>query len=156
MAATGARGRCRPELAVGVGHRSELCRFGQDGRFIELSKTDIYSDRPLGLLPFRRSLSYSAVDLAALSENRPERFGRLLREVMDLISASRLPTLPVETVPISRAADAFRKMAQAQHIGKLVLTLSESDALVRTQPRTEVPIRSNGSYLITGGLGAWA
>ncbi|HNN97270.1 MAG TPA: SDR family NAD(P)-dependent oxidoreductase, partial [Pseudomonadota bacterium] len=133
---------------------ASFAALGQDGRFIELSKTDIYSDRPLGLLPFRRSLSYSAVDLAALSENRPERFGRLLREVMDLISASRLPTLPIETVPITRAADAFRKMAQAQHIGKLVLTLSESDALVRSQPRTEVPIRSHGSYLITGGLGA--
>jgi len=127
--------------------------LGQDGRFIELGKTDIYSDRPLGLSPFKKSLSYSAVDLAALSERRPERFGRLLSEVMSLIAAAVLPPLPLEAVPISRAADAFRKMAQAQHMGKLVLTLSEPDVLVRSPQRAEVPIRSDASYLVTGGLG---
>src|SRR5258708_3899411 len=34
------------------------------GRFVEIGKTDIYLNKPLGLFPFRNNLSYFALDLA--------------------------------------------------------------------------------------------
>ncbi len=132
---------------------ASFAALGQDGRFIELGKSDIYADRALGLGPFKKSLSYSAVDLAALGENRPERFGALLAEVTALIRKGVLPTLPLETFPISRAAQAFRKMAQAQHIGKLVLCTADKEAMISVSPSDSVSIRSDSSYLVTGGLG---
>ena len=46
-----------PAIVQGLG----LLRSG--GRFVELGKRDIYEDRRLGLLPFRRNLAYMAVDL---------------------------------------------------------------------------------------------
>lgn len=57
------------------------------------------------------------------------------------IAEAVLPPLPVETVPIARATDAFRRMAQAQHMGKLVLRMGGPDVLVRApQPRGMVPL----------------
>jgi acyl transferase domain-containing protein/surfactin synthase thioesterase subunit/D-arabinose 1-dehydrogenase-like Zn-dependent alcohol dehydrogenase/acyl carrier protein len=132
---------------------ASLAVLGQDGRFIELGKTDIYANRALELGPFKKSLSYHAVDLAALGEHRPQRFAALLAEVMSLIEKGMLPPLPVEAVPIARAVDAFRKMAQTQHIGKLVLTLCDLDGQVRVPVRDKVTIRGDASYLVTGGLG---
>ncbi len=123
------------------------------GRFIDLSHTNIAADRPLGLAHFKKGLSYSAVDVAALVEWRPEYFAMLLREVLGAVAEGKLTALPVQVVPISRAADAFRKMTQAQHIGKLVLKVADPAARLRVQLPSNVAIRSDSSYLLTGGLG---
>jgi NADP-dependent 3-hydroxy acid dehydrogenase YdfG len=48
---------------------------------------------------------------------------------------------------MDRAVDAFRFMAQAKHIGKLVITQPAATA-------TSPAIRSDRTYLITGGYGA--
>ena len=48
----------------------ELLAFG--GRFVEIGKRDIYGDTRLGLFPFRRNLSFYAVDLALMSVSHPD------------------------------------------------------------------------------------
>ena len=47
----------------------ELLAFG--GRFVEIGKRDIYGDTKMGLFPFRRNLSFYAVDLALLTHDQP-------------------------------------------------------------------------------------
>ena len=54
----------------------ELLTFG--GRFVEIGKRDIYGDTRLGLFPFRRNLTFYAVDLGLLAYSHPARFRRLL------------------------------------------------------------------------------
>ena len=44
---------------------------GMGGRFVEIGKRDIYGDSKLGLFPFRRNLTFYAVDLALLSVTHP-------------------------------------------------------------------------------------
>ena len=85
---------------AGAAIEASLATLGADGRFIELGKTDIYAERPLSLSHFRKSLSYSAVDLAGLAQRRPERFAALLAEVVALHARGVLGPLPVETVPV--------------------------------------------------------
>jgi polyketide synthase 12/epothilone polyketide synthase D len=154
MAATGGEGvDVVLNSLSGAAIEASLSTLGPDGRFIELGKTDIYADRPLRGAHFKKSLSYSAVDLAGLSERRPGRLAALLTEVMGLLSQGVLQPLPVETFPVSRAADAFRKMAQAQHLGKLVLTLEGPEIRIRVPAESRAPVRADGSYLVTGGLG---
>ncbi|AKT40597.1 type I polyketide synthase [Chondromyces crocatus] len=132
---------------------ASLSALAPDGRFIELGKTDIHADRALGLAHFKKSLSYSAVDLAGLSERRPQRFSALLHEVVALFARGVFAPLPVETFPISRASEAFRKMAQAQHLGKLVLVTDDATARLRITATAGPRIRPDASYLVTGGLG---
>ncbi len=54
----------------------ELLAFG--GRFVEIGKRDIYGDTRLGLFPFRRNLTFYAVDLALLSYSHPAPAARLV------------------------------------------------------------------------------
>jgi epothilone polyketide synthase D len=137
----------------GAAIEASLSALAPDGRFIEIGKTDIYSDRPLGLGQFKKSLSYSHVDLAGLAMRHPEQVSALLHEIAELLERGVLEPLPIEVFPISRATDAFYKMAQARHLGKLVLTLDEPDVAIRVPVAATVTVRPNGTYLITGGLG---
>ena len=71
--------------------------------------------------------------------------------------------MPLTRFPIEQAADAFRHMAQAKHIGKIVLTHPEPEQAAGdpsvgdrgspTQWAGRPAIRPDASYLITGGLG---
>nr|WRX36518.1 hypothetical protein [Cystobacterineae bacterium] len=124
------------------------------GRFVELGKRDYYADHQLGLRPFLRNLSFSLVDLRGMSIERPAWVRALMEELLGLFAQGVIPGLPVEGFPVSRAADAFQKMAQGHHIGKLVLTLEDPEARIRVHADSgATAIRGDGSYLVTGGLG---
>nr|AYM54554.1 short-chain dehydrogenase/reductase SDR [Racemicystis crocea] len=124
------------------------------GRFLEMGKRDIYDNARLGLLPFKKSLSYSSIDLVGMSVERPELFASLLREVTQRFEEGAFEPLPVKVFSASEAEEAFRFMAQAKHIGKIAISMKDPGArLVPAAEDCAVKIRADGSYLITGGLG---
>ncbi|HET7550229.1 MAG TPA: SDR family NAD(P)-dependent oxidoreductase [Gemmatimonadaceae bacterium] len=123
------------------------------GRFIEIGKRDIYADSQIGLLPFQRNLSFFAVDLLRMRMEKPEVVERLTREIVKRIADGSFEPLPFTKFPASEVADAFRYMAQGKHIGKIIVTLDESEVKVRDVPQP-VRIRDDATYLVTGGLGA--
>ncbi|MEV6026119.1 type I polyketide synthase [Streptomyces sp. NPDC052036] len=122
------------------------------GRFVELGLRDILDDSALGLAPFRHNVTFSTVDLIELQGRRPEFFQSLLHEVVDLFTAGRLTVLPHREFPLPRATEAFRFMAGAGHIGKLVLTVPEQGATTAVYDERPSPVRSDGAYIVTGGL----
>ena len=122
------------------------------GRFIELGKADIYQNQRVGLGPFRKNLSLFAVDLDRMCLERTAFVGELLREVTREFEEGRLRPPPCTEFTMAQLPDALRFMAQAKHIGKVVLRNGEGIRVRRSIP--ELPhIRRDGSYLITGGLG---
>ena len=74
-------------------------------------------------------------------EAGPDRIAEMLESIVEGFASGRLRPLPVRAFPITEAEAAFRFMAQAQHVGKLVLV----------PPRE---LRTDGTVLVTGGLGA--
>ncbi len=100
------------------------------GRFAEMGKTDV---RDAATLP--EGIAYRAFDLV---DAGPGRVQEILTEVVDLFAAGSLTHLPVRTVPVARAREAFRLMAQARHVGKVVLTSGTY---------------GDGTVLVTGGTG---
>jgi polyketide synthase 2/polyketide synthase 5 len=122
------------------------------GRFVELGVRDIQSDAPLGLGPFRHNVTLSAVDLIELQRARPDVFAAVLREVLSEFTEGRLKPLHCTTYPLSQASDAFRLMARAQHIGKLVLTVPEQGEATGVLPPEPPVVRDDGAYIVTGGL----
>jgi acyl transferase domain-containing protein/acyl carrier protein len=124
------------------------------GRFIEIGRRDIYRNSPMGLAPFRRNLSYSALDLERMCHERPGVVGALLGDVMRRVVERELEPLPVRVFPIAQATDAFRYMAEARHIGKIAFSLSPEEVKVAPVVPAPVAIRPEATYLITGGLGA--
>ena len=117
------------------------------GRFLEIGKSDIYQNGRLPLEPFQRAISYFAIDLDRMFRERPELMRELLVEIAGWFESGEVKPLPLRVFPIQNAREAFRHMAQAKHIGKIVLSPADPVA-------SGGLLRRDGSYLITGGLGA--
>jgi phthiocerol/phenolphthiocerol synthesis type-I polyketide synthase C len=129
-----------------------LSLLRDDGRFLEIGKRDIYEDAPLGMLAFKRGLSFSHIDILRMARDRPAFIGGLLRELLAQVDAGELRPLHHTLTPVAQAADALRAMARAQHIGKVVL--SGFDRVESIEARADAPLaHAAATYLITGGLG---
>ena len=123
------------------------------GRFLELGKRDIYANAQLAMLPFSRCLSFFAVDVGRLSEERKPLVRTLMEAVAGHLERGDYAPLPAEVFPVSEVEGALRRMAQARHVGKLVLSFEETRVEVEARRRRGIPVRADGTYLITGGLG---
>ncbi|KUI02474.1 type I polyketide synthase [Mycobacterium sp. IS-3022] len=130
----------------------ELLAFG--GRFVEIGKRDIYGDTRLGLFPFRRNLSFFAVDLALMSVSHPEQVRKLLETVYRLTVEGTLPMPECTHYPLVDAATPIRMMSGARHTGKLILDIPQAgDSNVVLPPEQVRPFVADGAYIISGGLG---
>ncbi len=135
---------------AGAAIPKSLSVLGSCGRFLEIGKRDIYQDSKIGLRPFRKNLSFFAVDLSrAMHPDFIREFSGGLRRQFD---TRRLSPLPYRTFPIGDAVSAFRYMAQARQIGKVVLTMrGEEVALAARRDQTRSEFTSHCTYLVTGG-----
>ena len=115
---------------------ASLSLLGPGGRFIEMGKTDIREAASMSAS--HPDVRYRAFDLP---EAGVERLGVMLASIAEGFAAGRLTPLPVRRFAMAEAESAFRFMAQARHVGKLALV----------PPRS---LRTDGTVLITGGLGA--
>ncbi|WP_424384929.1 type I polyketide synthase, partial [Mycobacterium sp.] len=117
---------------------ASLRLLARGGRFIEMGKTDI-RDAPAVASKYP-GVWYRAFDLA---EAGPEHLAAMLGELRGLLDTRALRGLPVTTWDVRCAAQAFRFMSQARHIGKVVLTM----------PTVVAEGLAEGTVLITGGTG---
>ncbi|OBB45793.1 type I polyketide synthase [Mycobacterium sp. 852002-51961_SCH5331710] len=139
---------------TGAAQRAGLGLLAFGGRFVEIGKRDIYGDTHLGLFPFRRNLTFHAVDLALMSVSHPERLRELLGTVYRLTADGSLPVPQTTHYPLADAVRAIRTMSGAQHTGKLVLDIPHTGSSRVVVPPRQMPIfRGDGAYIITGGLG---
>ncbi|MGB5711648.1 MAG: SDR family NAD(P)-dependent oxidoreductase, partial [Waterburya sp.] len=122
-----------------------LDTLSQDGRFIEIGKLGVWSAKQVAAK--RADVSYTLFDLLEVAEQNPSLIAQMLTELIQQFQQGVLQPLPHKVFPIDRVVDAFRYMAGAKHIGKVVVSLP-----VATD--RELSIDPQGSYLITGGLGA--
>jgi polyketide synthase 5 len=139
---------------TGAAQRAGLGLLATGGRFIEIGKKDIYGGTWLGLSPFKRNLSFFAVDLAQMCVAAPARVQALLSRVVRLADEERLTLPDIATYPLADAACALRIVSGAGHTGKLVLTVPETGRYrVPEAPKRFTPFRRDGAYIVTGGLG---
>ena len=110
------------------------------GRFVEISKRDIWS--PARLAQERPDLHYSllAVDFLPASAIH----SALTRAAQAVSSGSFCP-LPQVTHQLQNAQAALRQMTQARHVGKVVVTCSPAQHPVSS---------AHGRWVITGGVGS--
>ena len=132
-----------------------LASLASYGRFVEIGKTDIYSDRPLGLSPFQDNLSYSAVDLDRLFRQRPEVASRLQQDIVERFACGDYRPLHFTQFDIDNVVGAFRFMSQRRNIGKIVVRIPDGTIPERPPVADNASvIRKDGTYVVTGGLGA--
>jgi myxalamid-type polyketide synthase MxaB len=123
---------------------ANISALAQNGRLVEIGKVGIW--QPDQVKRVRPDVAYYPFDLLEISQRDPVVLTSMLQELWPQFQQEDLQPLPHVTFGIEDAAEAFRYMAQAKHIGKVVLTLP-----IRL---SHLPfIRSDGCYLITGGYG---
>ncbi|EDN72979.1 putative polyketide synthase [Beggiatoa sp. SS] len=116
------------------------------GRFVELGIRDIYNNTQLGLRPFERGLAYFAI---GASQAIPH-FEGLIKNVIEHFKAGDFTPLTHQVFPITEVANAFEYMAKAKHIGKVVVSLQDKEAVLKqvsespTVQRLDRPVRRIG------------
>jgi NADPH:quinone reductase-like Zn-dependent oxidoreductase/acyl carrier protein len=136
---------------VGVAQRESLTLLKPGGRFIDVGKKDIIEDTGLPLRAFNRNLIFAAIDIDRLLVERPSYIRGLLQEIVSEFEASLLHGIHTEVLPANQVETAFSKMAQSQHLGKLLLDFEKGAVEASTANKRLGEIRGDGSYLITGG-----
>jgi myxalamid-type polyketide synthase MxaB len=121
------------------------------GHFLEIGKAGIWDEAQVQA--FRPGVLYSVIYLGEVWAKQPDLIQSMLRDIVAGFEINALKPLPLQVFALSKAGDAFRYMAQARHIGKIVLS----------QDVAANGLLSDATYLITGGTGgiglhmaAWA
>ncbi|RKP45285.1 type I polyketide synthase [Trinickia fusca] len=118
------------------------------GRFIEIGKIGIWSAERMAA--YRPDIVYRSFDLGELDETGGGLQADLLGDVVRRFDTGELVPLPTRTFPITEADAAFRYLAQANNVGKVVLGVHGN----RDRSVAQRAVRADRSYLVTGGLGA--
>jgi acyl transferase domain-containing protein len=125
---------------------ASLSVLATGGRFVEIGKTVEWDETRVSTE--RSDVSYWAFDLGEVARRDPALVHTMLADLMRDVASGAFRALPCRRFETARATAALRHMAQARHIGKVVVShdaAADSDRLL---------IRPDASYLITGGLGA--
>ncbi|BBM86752.1 type I polyketide synthase [Candidatus Uabimicrobium amorphum] len=113
----------------------------KDGHFLEIGKTDIWNNEQVSAVS--PQLHYFAFDLAEICEKKPQLLQEMLQQIMAMFDKKILCPLPHRIFSREQVISAFRYMAQAKHIGKVVVCEKQKETYI-----------SDASYMISGGLGA--
>ncbi|MBF0103396.1 MAG: SDR family NAD(P)-dependent oxidoreductase, partial [Desulfobacterales bacterium] len=113
------------------------------GRCIEIGKIGILSQSQVHKQ--RPDVAYFPFDLHKIAQDHSELIFSMIHELVENIDKGYWKPLPYTVFPIHQVKDAFRYMAQAKHIGKIVISHSETSLQT---------VKSDGVYVITGGLGS--
>ncbi|KAK2755488.1 Type I Iterative PKS [Arachnomyces sp. PD_36] len=124
------------------------------GRFIEIGKKDIQSNKRLEMRPFQNAVTFSSFDLVHLGDYRGPVLSRVLRAVVELLDQAAIrPISPTFTHPISDLERVFRQMQAGKHIGKMIVVPQPGDKVKVTTAPKPVRLSPEASYLVVGGLG---
>ncbi|KAG4034475.1 hypothetical protein MFRU_003g04360 [Monilinia fructicola] len=125
------------------------------GRSIEIGIKDIEAHNSLPMFPFAQNVSFSAIDISAMSRERLLVVQKALQSWMYLYTKGGLhPAQPLKCYTASNVEDAFRSIQSGKNMGKMVMELNDKDSamtMLKTKPTTR--FRSNATYVICGGFG---
>jgi NADP-dependent 3-hydroxy acid dehydrogenase YdfG/acyl carrier protein len=117
----------------------------EGGRFLEIGKNDVRGrDDIARAYP---DIAYHVLDLGELIVSDPSRVRAALEATLAAATRGEITPLPRHRFALEDAVSAFRFMARARHIGKVVLGPGPSF-------RGRTKVRPDRTYLVTGGNGA--
>lgn len=116
--------------------------LGPGGRFVELGKRELYD--PEEVAARHPGVRYHAFELGTIPLSTAE-FREFFSATIRRFETGELTLPPVRSFAADEIGEAFRYMAQARHIGKIVVRAGRAGA--------EPVVRSDGAYLVTGATG---
>ncbi|CAG9990503.1 unnamed protein product [Clonostachys byssicola] len=134
------------------------------GTMVEIGKVDLLGAGKLDMDMFLGSRSYSCFDLRQMAEERPQIISLLLSEMTTYYEQRKIQPIPQSAkFPADKVESAFREMQKGQHIGKILVSLSEDTAngendssinhAVANKADHHLHLDPEATYLLIGGLG---
>ncbi|NEQ40110.1 MAG: SDR family NAD(P)-dependent oxidoreductase [Okeania sp. SIO3I5] len=115
------------------------------GRFVEIGKIGIWDQQKV--MEKRPDVDYLPFDIGLMIQQQPGLMAEFSVQLNQQCQSGKLKALSYKVFPNTEVKAAFRFMQQGKHIGKVVVSLPETGDEQKS-------IKSEASYLITGGLGA--
>lgn len=127
------------------------------GRFVEIGKSDVYCNKRIGLERLADNCSYAVIDIDRLLCRNPEVISRCLKELFAqqtgfVWKKRNLIKHPYSLVNIADFSTALREMAQAKHLGKVILAM---EGEISVNPKKQLKLDPKGAYLVAGGTGGF-
>ncbi|KAF2690330.1 putative polyketide synthase [Lentithecium fluviatile CBS 122367] len=125
------------------------------GRFLEIGKKDIFSHEKLPMFQFAQNVTFSAIDIAAMSKERPQLIQKSLKAVVDLLAQKKVRVAsPLKIFSVHEVEDAFRYLQSGLNAGGVAVEIDQ-DAVVpaHISPDRGPCFSPNATYVIAGGLG---
>ncbi|KAF3480301.1 polyketide synthase [Arthroderma uncinatum] len=129
------------------------------GTLVEIGKRDFLGAGKLDMDVFLGSRTYACFYLDALMARRQSKVKELLQEVVWYLQGGHItPIRPKKAFNASQVEDAFRYMQQGLHLGKIVISIRNTDGDLKIDTASvkvtkELNLDSGASYLLVGGLG---
>lgn len=115
------------------------------GCFLELGKRGIWPAKQVA--ETRPDIRYRVYDLGEELAADHGLARAMMQDLAARLESSDLDPLPIRAFRHDKVRDAFRMMSQGRHTGKLVVEIPQPDT-------AKSIVRRDGTYLVTGGLGA--
>ncbi len=129
----------------------QVCAEG--ARFLEIGKIGVWDEKQVHEL--RSDISYFVFDVGEIADDNPGLISKMFIELMEGFKDGRLKPLPHTSFSVHDAAAAFRYMAQAKHIGKIVVNnLELKKPQWPSSDSNKGLFAGQGTCLITGGFGS--
>ena len=93
------------------------------GHFIELGKRDLEQNSRLDIGAFARGITFSAIDIALLAEQKGAQVHRALTSTTELLKTKKIRGVPISVHDISNVIQAFRDTQSGGSPGAVVLSV---------------------------------
>ncbi|KAI0903082.1 BcBOA9 protein [Ustulina deusta] len=134
--------------------------MANNGRHIEIGRTDIMEFGILDLNVFKRNTTFSAFDFGVVADDHPEIVASVMKDVMKYLREGKIcPLQPMALFPATQVSAAFAEFANPHRIGKVVVSFgpdsgsSRSLIAVRREHKGAVKFKADGTYILIGCLG---
>ena len=106
-----------------AGEHLDLClkSLSAGGTHCEIGKMDVFEDRPLHMMVFRKNLKVAVIDIDRLGLDDPDLLYELFLQSADYYKDGEHYAMPITTFPFAEYDKAMRYMMKGQHTGKIVL-----------------------------------
>ncbi|XP_014250609.1 fatty acid synthase-like isoform X2 [Cimex lectularius] len=139
--------------------------LGENGRFLEIGKADMFSNTPIGMSVLKKGIEVHGILLDAVFEieGSTDEKKQIVELLSNGIETGVVQPLVKTTFHHTQVEQAFRYMASGKHIGKVLLEIKKEECEkvvknVKPQVVTALPktyMNPDKSYVILGGLGGF-
>ncbi|KAE9379717.1 polyketide synthase [Stipitochalara longipes BDJ] len=124
------------------------------GRFLELGKVDMQADTGLEMRPFLKNTTFIGINLFDFVTKASRARTSTMQGVADLLMKGVIrPIHPITVFEIGEIEKAFRLMQTGDHMGKIVIRMSDESHVRYTPPPPVISVLGDATYVLAGGVG---